>query len=217
MIWNLLLAHFMGDFLLQTDWIARKKENFPVLLLHVAILFSLMVLFAGQIRNILWPYLLLIAATHLIQDRFKIVMTSKKQTQRVLFFFIDQLVHVLIIIGVIFLFELLNGPLTVPGNPTWAVVALVAVILTQGWFITERIIFAEDIGYVESVNQTKYPRMAARIGLTGLLYLLRSWVFPSLVMFVLNPYPQPEYRKRAMMIDLYVSIFGFLIIFLAGG
>ncbi|HKZ44067.1 MAG TPA: DUF3307 domain-containing protein [Anaerolineales bacterium] len=217
MIWNLLLAHFMGDFLLQTDWIARKKENFSVLALHVAILFSLMVLFAGQFRNILWPYLLLIAATHLIQDRTKIVMTNKKRKQGVLFFFIDQLVHVLIIIGVIFLFESLNGPLTLPESPTWAVITLVAVILTQGWFITERIIFAEDNGYVESINQTKYSRMITRVTLTGLLYLVMSWAFPSLVLFVLTPYPQPHYRKRAMMIDLSVSVFGFLIIILASG
>jgi hypothetical protein len=217
MIWYLLLAHFLGDFLLQTNWIAKKKENILVLTLHIAILLSLMLILAGQYRNILWPYLLLIAGTHFIQDRTKIQMTNKNQKHQLLFFFIDQLVHILIIIGVLALFETQHGQIILSEKPTWAVIALVIVIITQTWFITERIIFAEDKKYVESINQTKYARMITRTGLTGLFYLAKIWAFPGIVLFSLVPYPRSDHRNRAMLIDLLVSIFGFLIIFFALG
>lgn len=217
MIWILLLAHFVGDFLLQSDWIARKKENFMVLTLHVAILLSLMITLAGSYRKVLWPYLLLIAATHLIQDQLKMAMARRTKHHRVLFFFIDQVIHILVIIGVIVLFEIIHGPLNLPGNPAWAVIALVFVCLTQRWFITERVIFAENKEIIESIHQTRIPRMITRTGITALLYLARLWVFPSLALFSFSLYPKSDYRKRAMLTDLNVSLGGFLILFLALG
>lgn len=214
MIWNLLLAHFLGDFLLQTDWIARRKEEFSVLLLHVAILFSLMILLAGNNRIILWPYLLLIAVIHLIQDRIKINLTNKNNRQTVLYFFLDQIIHVATIIGVLFFIELIHGPLDSPGKPTLVILALVAVFLTQFWFITERIIYAEDIDYVKYINQTKYSRMITRIAFTGLLSVVSFWILPAIGLFGFAPYPQSSHRYRAVLIDLLVSVGGFLAIIL---
>ena len=214
MIWNLLLAHFLGDFLLQTDWIARRKEEFSVLLLHVAILFSLMILLAGNNRIILWPYLLLIAVIHLIQDRIKINLTNKNNRQTVLYFFLDQIIHVATIIGVLFFIELIHGPLDSPGKPTLVILALVAVFLTQFWFITERIIYAEDIDYVKYINLTKYSRMITRIAFTGLLSVVSFWILPAIGLFGFAPYPQSSHRNRAVLIDLLVSVGGFLAIFL---
>jgi hypothetical protein len=214
MIWNLLLAHFLGDFLLQTDWIARRKEEFSVLLLHVAILFSLMILLAGNNRIILWPYLLLIALIHLIQDRIKINLTNKNNRQTVLYFFLDQIIHVATIIGVLFFIELIHGPLDSPGKPTLVILALVAVFLTQFWFITERIIYAEDIDYVKYINQTKYSRMITRIAFTGLLSVVSFWILPAIGLFGFAPYPQSSHRNRAVLIDLLVSVGGFLAIIL---
>jgi hypothetical protein len=214
MIWNLLLAHFLGDFLLQTDWIARRKEEFSVLLLHVAILFSLMILLAGNNRIILWPYLLLIAVIHLIQDRIKINLTNKNNRQTVLYFFLDQIIHVATIIGVLFFIELIHGPLDSPGKPTLVILALVAVFLTQFWFITERIIYAEDIDYVKYINQTKYSRMITRIAFTGLLSVVSFWILPAIGLFGFAPYPQSSHRNRAVLIDLLVSVGGFLAIIL---
>ena len=214
MIWNLLLAHFLGDFLLQTDWIARRKEEFSVLLLHVAILFSLMILLAGNNRIILWPYLLLIAVLHLIQDRIKINLTNKNNRQTVLYFFLDQIIHVATIIGVLFFIELIHGPLDSPGKPTLVILALVAVFLTQFWFITERIIYAEDIDYVQYINRTKYSRMITRIAFTGLLSVVSFWILPAIGLFGFAPYPQSSHRYRAVLIDLLVSVGGFLAIIL---
>jgi hypothetical protein len=180
-------------------------------------LLSLMLLLAGSYRKLLWPYLLFIAATHLIQDRLKMTMSGRTKQHRVLFFFTDQVVHILIIIGVIALFESFHGPLNIPGSPAWAVFALVFVCLTQGWFITERVIFAENKEIIENILQTKFPRMIARTGMTALLTLARSWAFPGLALLSFSPYSQSDDRKRAMWTDLSVSILGFLIIFLALG
>jgi len=37
----LLCAHVLGDFLFQTDWVARNKHRFGILLLHVAFLWGI--------------------------------------------------------------------------------------------------------------------------------------------------------------------------------
>jgi hydrogenase-4 membrane subunit HyfE len=173
-----------------------------------------MILLAGNNRIILWPYLLLIAVIHLIQDRIKINLTNKNNRQTVLYFFLDQIIHVATIIGVLFFIELIHGPLDSPGKPTLVILALVAVFLTQFWFITERIIYAEDIDYVKYINQTKYSRMITRIAFTGLLSVVSFWILPAIGLFGFAPYPQSSHRNRAVLIDLLVSVGGFLAIIL---
>jgi hypothetical protein len=210
MVWNMLLAHSLGDFLLQTDWIARRKENFGVLCLHVGIVFAMMFLLAGEPRSVLWPYLLLIAVTHVAQDSLKISLTKLKQHARVPFFLLDQLLHLVIIVGVLAWFNATHGPLPEAGKPTWAILLLTGVLVTYVWFITERVIYADDKGYVENINQTKYARMFSRASGTGLFFLLRMWLFPGLFLFLSAPYPRSRYQKRAVLIDVCVCVCGLL-------
>ena len=217
MIWDLLFAHFLGDFLLQTDWIARKKGNFWVLGLHVAIVFALMFLLVGDVRALIWPYLLFIAVTHLVQDRGKILLTQWNQRARVAFFFLDQLLHIVIILGVLAWFNMQHGPLPASDKPYWAIIGLVLLLVTNVWFITERVIYADNIGYVESINETKHPRMLSRAVLTGLFFLLSLWVFPGLAFLYQAPYPYSSYQKRALLTDMCVSVFGVLLLLWALG
>ena len=217
MIWSLILAHFLGDFFLQTDWMARKKNNFWVLCLHVGIHFAVMVVLAGGTRSVIWPYLLLIAVTHLGQDSLKIFLTNLKQQARVPFFLIDQLLHIVIIWGAVEWFHVNHGPLPLFDKPVWAIIALAFLLVTNVWFITERIIFFENIEYKKNIDQTKYARMLSRAGLTSLFFLLRLWVFPGLILFLSAPYPRSEHRQRALLTDFSVSVFGMLFLLLALG
>ena len=217
MIWNLLFAHFLGDFLLQSDWIARKKTNFWVLTLHVGTILVLMLLLVGASWWIMWPYLLLIATTHIVQDRGKILLTKWKQRARVPFFFLDQLLHVVIIWAVVAWFNLQHPGLPAADKPAWVIIALVFLLVTNVWFITERVIYADDVEYVGSLNQTKNARMLSRAVLTSLLFLLRLWVFPGMALFLQSPYPLSPHRLRALLTDLCVSVFGVLFLILALG
>jgi len=95
---KLLLAHFIGDFFLQPKhWVKekeKKKLKSPKLYFHVAIHFALLFLILWDLA--LWPIILIIGGLHLIIDALKLI-AQKKKTKR-LWFFIDQVLHVLVII-----------------------------------------------------------------------------------------------------------------------
>ena len=70
---NWFIAHLVGDFLLQTDWMAKnKKENSWACTAHVACYILPFLLFA----DLTWQQFILITAQHWIQDRTYIVKLS---------------------------------------------------------------------------------------------------------------------------------------------
>ena len=101
---KLLLTHIIGDFFLQPKhWVKekeKKKLKSPKLYLHIAIHFALLFLMLWDIS--LWPIILIIGVLHFIIDAIKLVL-QKKKTKR-LFFFIDQILHVLVIVVTYFVY-----------------------------------------------------------------------------------------------------------------
>jgi vacuolar-type H+-ATPase subunit I/STV1 len=89
----LICAHVLGDFLFQTDWLARNKHRFSVLLLHVAIHGLLAWLVVAQWT--LWYLPLMIIAGHGLLDFIKKWVPDTAAT-----FTIDQSLHVALLLGV---------------------------------------------------------------------------------------------------------------------
>ncbi|NND51753.1 MAG: DUF3307 domain-containing protein [Flavobacteriaceae bacterium] len=100
-----IMAHLIGDFFLQPQsWIEDKeikKLSSPKLYLHIGIHFSLMFLIIWDISK--WPLILIIGGAHFIIDALKLLI-QKPKTKR-LIFFIDQLLHLIIIVMVVYLFD----------------------------------------------------------------------------------------------------------------
>ena len=94
----LILAHLLGDFLLQPNsWVAdkeRKKASSFYLYLHILIHFILAFLFLGDFN--LWWIAAIVAVTHYIIDAVKLHLQNSK-TKRT-WFFVDQALHFLVII-----------------------------------------------------------------------------------------------------------------------
>ncbi|SPF80465.1 DUF3307 domain-containing protein [Pseudoprimorskyibacter insulae] len=82
----LLVAHVIGDFVLQTDWIAANKRRPQVLVLHVALHLALLLALFGQVHS---PYLYALAAAHLAIDAIKLALPD-----RLWAFLADQAAHV---------------------------------------------------------------------------------------------------------------------------
>lgn len=101
---KLILAHLIGDFILQPKkWVKdkeKKKLKSPKLYLHVAIHIVLLFLIVWDLT--LWPLLVTIGILHLIIDAAKLIFQNKK-TKRV-WFFMDQLLHALSIVIVYYVF-----------------------------------------------------------------------------------------------------------------
>ena len=98
---KLILAHLIGDFFLQSKASISQKNTkkwlAPHLYLHILIHFALVLLLAGID---MWRQALIIAVTHYIIDGWKFQFQNKKNKQ--VLFFVDQLLHLLVIIGVVY-------------------------------------------------------------------------------------------------------------------
>jgi hypothetical protein len=126
---KLLIAHFLGDFVLQPNsWVKHKAKNklsSSRLYFHIAVHVVLAYVVLWDIT--LWYVPLLVGFSHLLIDAAKVEL-QKKKTQR-LFFFIDQLLHILVIIGVWYALEGKYLALQVPDS-LWLIV-LCVLFLTQ--------------------------------------------------------------------------------------
>ncbi|SDE32869.1 DUF3307 domain-containing protein [Niabella drilacis] len=94
---KLLLAHLLGDFVLQPSrWVEEKERNTyksPKLYLHVLIHFVLILLITMDARYL--PLAAFIAGTHLLIDLAKLRFQAPRT--RKAFFVLDQVLHLLVL------------------------------------------------------------------------------------------------------------------------
>jgi hypothetical protein len=204
MFWTFMLAHFSADFLLQPDWMVRRRGNLWVLCLHAGIHFVMMFLLVGGARVTYWPHIALVALVHFAQDALKIALERKRPGWRAPAFIVDQLLHY----GFLWIFVSWMQRLgldTEPQRPTWVMVALVYLVITYVWFISERVFNLSNGEYLQDVNRTKFSRMLSRAGLVSLYLLVRSWAATGMAAALHNPYRGSKFHRRALVTDILVS------------
>lgn len=99
---KLLFAHILGDFVFQTKtMVSKRKENVAYLFLHVLIhAILLLLLFYTNLKNY-WISIAFITFSHLAIDSLKIGLESKFANKSLLFFCVDQLLHVAVLGAVV--------------------------------------------------------------------------------------------------------------------
>lgn len=103
MIYVMLLAHLLGDYLFQFGHIARWKARSLVgVLVHGGILTATTLVCAGFVSPTWWPYALLIGATHTVIDvvRARLLHISNP-TWELVWYLLDQIAHVTVILMVV--------------------------------------------------------------------------------------------------------------------
>lgn len=102
---QLLLAHLIGDFVLQSTAMIKDKQanklRSPWLYIHCLIHGILVLLFTGN--PAFWPWALLTTVSHFFIDALK-VRFSNTENERA-FFFVDQLLHLLVIVTIAFVYQ----------------------------------------------------------------------------------------------------------------
>ncbi|MDR1023657.1 MAG: DUF3307 domain-containing protein [Prevotellaceae bacterium] len=90
---KLLLAHFIGDFLLQPKaWVVDKEQKkIASLRLYLHVVIHGLLVFLLLWRRELWLFAVLIAATHLVIDVLKLYCQKNYKPK---WFFVDQLLHI---------------------------------------------------------------------------------------------------------------------------
>jgi hypothetical protein len=102
MIYVMLLAHLLGDYLLQFGYIARWKARSIVgVLVHGSIVTATTLVCAVLVSPSWWPYALLIGVTHTVIDmvRARLLRTSNP-TWELVWYLLDQIAHITVILVV---------------------------------------------------------------------------------------------------------------------
>ncbi len=127
MLWKLLLAHVLTDFVLQTKHIAENKLSFKSNFIHCSILFVLSVIFLIDILDFsIFSMLLIISVLHGTIDYLKARLEKNKPNFKWYYFSIDQAFHILIIFLVISVFK----------NELWLIyqIKINSIIQSENWF-----------------------------------------------------------------------------------
>lgn len=96
MVTAMLLAHLVGDFILQFDSVARwKSESFTGVVVHSLIVTAVTLLFGLAVDPAWWPWLLVISFAHFVID--SIGYYRRPPIKPLYWFLIDQSGHLLII------------------------------------------------------------------------------------------------------------------------
>jgi hypothetical protein len=127
---KLLLAHLLGDFIWQPNsWVIdkeAKKHKSIYLYIHILLHGALATILAGEIRFI--PYAVLIAVTHGIIDLIK--LNFQKPTTKRTWFVLDQIAHLLVLIGIVLIYQNETITFTWFNNQFW-------ILLTGILFVTK--------------------------------------------------------------------------------
>ena len=166
MFWALVLCHFIADYPLQTDGIVRAKRSLSGLSLHIAIhLLTKIAVIIGLLR-ISWqdslPTILAVVACHFAIDYWKNVL-MRLRPQWIIFGYIqDQALHILSILLIAYWnVQSSAAGLFDVGSPA-VIYATGYILVTQTWFITERLFVYRFKDYEAWVDQQRWPRMMSR-------------------------------------------------------
>jgi len=120
MFYRLILAHLVGDFVLQNRWLVLRKRTLHGLSMHVGMVGLAMAVVAGDHLGQWWPWLLVILIVHGATDWAKVHLEPRLRLPPILPFLVDQVVHVLSIAAVVTLAETNGAGLAWnEGEPVW--------------------------------------------------------------------------------------------------
>src|SRR5690606_24925674 len=136
------LAHFLGDFIFQSDrWVKEKeirKHKSPKLYLHALLhgLFSL--LLVAEIE--FWPYAAMIIFSHLFIDWAKLIFQKNSNSKS--WFIIDQLMHLLILVIVTLMWTGIKVDFSWVNQERWIIATTAVVSLTLPSSVLIRILIS---------------------------------------------------------------------------
>lgn len=172
---KLILAHLLGDFILQPNsWVADKenrKLKSKYLYFHVLIHALLSFIFLWDIQ--LWWVALVVGISHYIIDALKLSFQNIKTKKR--WFFIDQLLHVLVILGISFYYKEFN--LNFIENQQFLKIFIAALFLTTPASVFIKILLSSWTPVPEELNKLQTESLTSAGKYIGILERLLVFTF----------------------------------------
>ncbi|WP_292009447.1 DUF3307 domain-containing protein [Chryseobacterium sp.] len=172
---RLILAHLLGDFILQPDsWVADKEKlklKSKYLYIHILIHTLLAFVFLWDLN--LWWVAILIGISHFLIDFAKLIFQNSKTKKR--WFFIDQLLHILVISGIAFYFGEVNCSFL--QNSDILKITMATVFLTMPASILIKILLSSWTPVSEELNNLQTDSLTSAGKYIGILERLLVFTF----------------------------------------
>ncbi|AWG22506.1 hypothetical protein FFWV33_13710 [Flavobacterium faecale] len=169
----LLLAHLIGDFLLQPDhWVKAKSiahKRVKYLSYHVGV-HAILLLVALQFQLHYWMGILCILISHFVIDWIKIKFQNKKN--QIWIFFADQLAHLVVLFLIALCYVPFEWDLRAIANPKTALFCIAFLLQTQVSAIVMRVLLSKWKMKDDNPNQAgKYIGMLERLFIFGFVVM----------------------------------------------
>ncbi|WP_424000520.1 DUF3307 domain-containing protein [Maribacter sp. IgM3_T14_3] len=168
---KLVLAHLIGDFVLQpTRWVLHKQSNkitSKFLYAHVLLHFGLYMLFLWDLS--LWKIALMVTVAHFGIDLLKLYTNTLFKNKSIPFF-IDQLLHILVIYSCAFYADLYEHTLSLFENLDWYLVTAIVFVTYPAAIIMGMIL--EGMSNQIETDHKSLPNAGKYIGIIERLFVL---------------------------------------------
>ncbi|MDP5062744.1 MAG: DUF3307 domain-containing protein [Maribacter sp.] len=168
---KLVLAHLIGDFVLQpTRWVLHKQSNkitSKFLYAHVLLHFALYMLFLWDLS--LWKIALMVTVAHFGIDVLKLYTNTLFKNKSIPFF-IDQLLHILVIYSCAFYADLYEHTLSLFENLDWYLVTAIVFVTYPAAIIMGMIL--EGMSNQIETDHKSLPNAGKYIGIIERLFVL---------------------------------------------
>ena len=168
---KLLLAHLIGDFLLQpTRWVVHKEANkikSKYLYLHVLLHFALTMILLWDLQY--WKIALIIAISHYFIDLCKLYVTPFFKLKSVPFF-IDQLLHLTVLFIAAYRGEWLERITIFFQGLDWSLVTAIVFVTFPASIIMGKLL--EAMGDKIEIDHKSLPNAGKYIGIIERLFVL---------------------------------------------
>ncbi|WP_299799976.1 DUF3307 domain-containing protein [uncultured Maribacter sp.] len=168
---KLVLAHLIGDFVLQpTRWVLHKQSNkikSKFLYLHVLLHFALYMLFLWDLS--LWRIALIVTIAHFVIDVLKLYSNDLFKNKSIPFF-IDQILHILVIYCCAFYTDLYTHTISLFENLDWYLVTAIVFVTYPAAIIMGMIL--EGMSNQIETDHKSLPNAGKYIGMIERLFVL---------------------------------------------
>lgn len=170
MFYPFLFAHLLADFPFQTDAVFARKHRMDGLLMHGLLVMVAMVVVVRPHDMRLWLAMALIALLHTFQDYLKMRFGKALPGEPYIPFFLDQFLHIAIILGVL---TGLGIELSWMPDPAMRPFILLIGYVLATWtaFIMQRIIWRNAPEVLAFINETKWLGFGLRAMLLTVIWL----------------------------------------------
>lgn len=168
---KLLLAHLIGDFVLQPQkWAIHKEANkakSKYLYFHIVLHFALYLIAFWDFSY--WKIALIITLSHFLIDVAKLYAGPLFKNQNIPFF-LDQFLHVLVLYGCSFYGELPEHTIALFQNLDWSLLLVVVFVTSPSAIIMGKLL--EGMSNQISTDHKSLPNAGKYIGIIERLFVL---------------------------------------------